>query len=624
MPHPTRSWYANAATLLVLVLSSTRCSGPSTEEAGPQPNKSAPQSCIEQAWWSSDELATAEPGNLLTMHTRCLVDDKVVVPGGTLRRVWGADPSGLNIYASDGNSSDVVEIYRYISNRLAYRQVADPSRFSPELAQSITSPDGGLTYIIRLRQGVQWQAPDVPLDDPRYAWLKGPHELTADDYLFVFELLQDETVSGRFSGLRGSLGGLLQAVQVDTYTFKLVFDKRTHSRFSNLSVLEPLPRWLYAYDEDGHLVDKARFGEVFSHHWYADRGIGTGPYRLTEWKPGEGIKLERNQGYWGEPPAFDRVRLKIIKDKAAWPREFGNRDLDWVFLAPNQYNTTVLQAPGGKPFDSDHVKTANNAFFGYFYVGWDVNDPRFVDRRVREALTLAVDRAAILKYLYFGLGELISGPLTPHEPCYDSSIQPHPYDPVEAARLLTEAGWVDGDGDGVREKVIDGKSVPLEFSLLSYAGSEEWKAIANQLVESWQAVGVRATVEAVDWATQQSRTKRREFDAYTGSWLDDYEFEPGNLFHSRLADKEESLNYVGYRNPEFDALSDAYSVNMDETSRLEQCHQLHRIIHEDAPYMFLFSRETPVLWWDTMNDIEMFPTPPNRDLRFQSFVQAPP
>ena len=152
--------------------------------------------CTKSDWWASDQQATAEPGNALAMHTRCKVQAEHVESGGTFRRVWAADLGGLNPYGDAGNNADVREIFQYVSAALAYRHPEQPSVWSPDLAQSASwSPDGRV-LTVRLRQGVLWHPPQVDLDDPRHAWLRGDHELTADDYLFVFNHVLDPAPVG--------------------------------------------------------------------------------------------------------------------------------------------------------------------------------------------------------------------------------------------------------------------------------------------------------------------------------------------------------------------------------------------------------------------------------------------
>jgi peptide/nickel transport system substrate-binding protein len=122
----------------------------------------------------------------------------------------------------------------------------------------------------------------------------------------------------------------------------------------------------------------------------------------------------------------------------------------------------------------------------------------------------------------------------------------------------------------------------------------------------------------------QQRTKKRDFDAYTGSWVMDYEFDPRALWHSSTASEPESINYIGFKEPEVDKLIESFETDFDEAHRLGTCHAFHQYMHDDEPYTVLFSRTTPVLWWDWMNDLKFFPSNPNRDLRYYSFATARP
>lgn len=580
--------------------------------------------CRQDAWWKADEAATAQPGNLLVMHPRCKIDDATVVRGGTLRRVWGQDPNGLNVWGNGGNSADVREIYRYISGIMAYPNPDHPERLSPELAVSVTTPDDGLTYLISLRKGVFWHAPLV--DDPtgRHKWLMVDHEFTADDYVFVFEHILDPTVAARFAVARGDMSDLVSVEKVDRYTFSLRFSGRRHAHLSSFTQYEPAPSWLYGYDEDGIALDKASFGQAFPKHWYNQKGIGMGPYQFQEWKQGEGITLVRNERFWGEAPTFDRVRLQIIKDKAGWPRALQNQELDFVHLLPAQYRTTVLDAKGGPIFGDPHVKSGLNETLSYFYIGWNRTNPRLSDPKVRRALTMAVDRQALLDNVYYGLGAVISGPLTPAHSCYDRGIAPWPYDPTAAAKLLDEAGWIDGNGDGVREKAVGKDRLELKLTLLLYGTSEEWATIGNQFKEAYRKIGVSLDLLPMEWAAMQQHMKERDFDAYTGSWSMDYEYDPRPLWHSSTAGTPGSINYIGFQDPEVDKMVESFETDFDEAHRLQTCHQLHRYLHEDEPYTLLFSRTTPVLWWDWLNELELFPANPNRDLRYYSFNTARP
>lgn len=580
--------------------------------------------CTKSDWWASDQQATAEPGNALAMHTRCKVQAEHVESGGTFRRVWAADLGGLNPYGDAGNNADVREIFQYVSAALAYRHPEQPSVWSPDLAQSASwSPDGRV-LTVRLRQGVLWHPPQVDLDDPRHAWLRGDHELTADDYLFVFNHVLDPAPVGRFGKLRGSLDDLLSTEKLDKYTFRLTFGARRYATLGVVLELDPVASWLYGFDEDGKPIPAASFAEGFGKHWFSTGAVGVGPYRFGEWRQGESITLVRNPGYFGEPAAFEAVRLQIIKDKAGWPRALENQELDLVYLQPSQYRTAVGETKGAPVFGDPHVKVKVHDTWTWSFVGWNRTNPRLTDRRVRQALSMAVDRPALLEHVYYGLGELMSGPIPPSQVCYDKSIPPWPFDPTQAQALLTEAGWVDADGDGVRENVVAGKRLDLRLDLLVQGTSEEWVTMANQMVESLRKVGVVLELVALETKTLNDRKRALDFDAFAGAWTMGADYTPRELWHSSTAGSPETINYVGFRDPAVDALIEDFETDFDEARRTDTCHKIHAALHDDEPYMFMFSRRTPVLWWDWLNDVELFPSIPNRDLRYYSFNQRRP
>src|SRR5262249_49694940 len=120
----------------------------------------------------------------------------------------------------------------------------------------------------------------------------------------------------------------------------------------------------------------------------------------------------------------------------------------------------------------------------------------FADKRVRRAMTLALNRRQIIDSVFVGLGQLSTGPYLPGSPYNDPSVTPIPYDLEAAKKLLAEAGWSDSDGDGILEKQLPGeaKRVPFEFTLLIYASSKEWGALANIFRDDLLKIGVKMNI----------------------------------------------------------------------------------------------------------------------------------
>lgn len=571
---------------------------------------------------SPEELAAlADPRNLLKPMGRTLVRAQTVVRGGTLRVETGSDPRGMNVYL--GTGADLVEYDRYFNNRLAARSPENPDQYTPELAISVITPDQGLSYEISLRPRVLWQPAVVDAANPRYAWLQGEHELTSADYQFLFQLIATPEVNGRITSLRNYFEALERFEVIDRYRFRVVMKERLATTLPSILDLPPIPRWIFAFDEDGKPLDPKSWGKQINEHWHAQRAVGTGPYRFESWVPGVKFELVKNPQYFGEPPGFDRVLIRIVKDQSSWPRLLKTGELDLIRLQPEQYKTEVLGATGpilGEP----RIKAARQPELGYFYIGWNEARPFFADKRVRQALTLALDRESIVKNVFYGLGQVTSGPFGRQHSCYDQRIAPMPFDPGLAAKKLDEAGWVDSDGDGIRDKQIGDRRVPFDFTLLIYGNSNEWETIASIYRESLAKLGVKMTPVALEWTTMLKRMDDREFDAFSGAWILTWDVDLQQTWHSKEADRPQSSNRIGYKSAEADTIIEALRRELDDTKRTALCHRFHALLHEEQPYTFLYQRERSVLYWDYLNEPEMTLIWPYRDLRYFSFREQRP
>lgn len=593
-----------------------------TRTGGP-PQRANKAEALANTADAEEETALADPNNILKRETRKKVTATQVAQGGTLRRQEGQDPPGFNRYASNG-SADLHEFAQYMGSYLAERHVSDPDKFAPRLAIKVSTPDNGLTYDITLRKGVMWPVPAVDFSTGRYNWLKGDHEVTADDFAFALDILANTQITGGASYLRSYFDAFDRYEVINKHQMRLKFKQRL---FTNLgTILEdllPMPRWLYMHDEDGRKFDEATWGLKFNEHWFNQKFIGVGPYKFVEWVPGVRIVMERNERYFGERPAFDKVITLIVKDQNAWPRRLRSKDLDYTHLQPEQYRTEVTEAKG-PILGQAGIKLARVKELGYFYLGWNMDSPMFGDKRVRQAMTMALDRASIVKNVFSGLGTLTTGPFPSANPCYDKTIKPWPYDLKAAAAKLDEAGWKDSDGDGIRDKIINGKRQTFEFRFVTYGSSNEWTTIASIYREALLQLGIKMNPQPLEWSTMLKKLDEKEFDGYSAAWALSWDTDLMQIWHSKEADRPKSSNRIGFRNKEADRLAEALRVEFDTQKRHDLCHQFHRLVHEEQPYTFIYERERPVLYWDHMNELEFAPVRPHRDVRLFSFKEARP
>ncbi len=566
--------------------------------------------------------------NLLRCPTRPRVKAQTVVPGQTLRMQIGSDPRGLNPYVANG--ADVAEYNLYIGDQLAERAFENPDIFEPGLATKITTTDN-LTYRVHLREGVWWHLPVVDWSSGRYEWLKGPgpegrRPFTADDVAFTLEVIKNPQTSGRVSSIRNYFEKLESWKVIDPYTIEVRFSEVLATNVPALFETVPLPRFLYQYDADGNRFDESTWGLKFNEHWYNQKGIGTGPYQFVTWEQGVKIELQKNPYYWGEPASFERIQMQIVSDQQAWVRKLKTGELDFTQIQPEQFKTEIkdVQAKGGSVYLGDpRIQYTTHPTLGYFYLGWNLDRPVFADKRVRQALTMALDRQGIVDNIFHGNGKITSGPFGSQQPCYDQSIQPWPYDLARARALLEEAGWTDSNGDGVRDKLIDGKRVDFRFTLMIYGSSNEWETLASIYREALLSIGVQMTPTAVEWSTMLKRMDERDFDVYSGAWVLGWDTDLMQIWHSQEADRAQSSNRIGFRNKEADRIAETLRRTLDPQERVRICHEFHALVHEEQPYTFIYERTRPVLYWNWMNELEFAKTYPERDLRHFSFRAEP-
>jgi peptide/nickel transport system substrate-binding protein len=258
-------------------------------------------------------------------------------------------------------------------------------------------------------------------------------------------------------------------------------------------------------------------------------------------------------------------------------------DIDFMRPLPDQF--TELSE------DPEFVKDIEclsywTPFVGYFWMGWNQDRPFFADRRVRLGLTHIVDREMICSKLLKSPEAMVpTGQFYIHGRQSDKSIKPWPFDPQRAKELLDEAGWVDSDGDGLRDK--DGVAFRFKYMIASDIALHT--QIARLLKDEAAKVGIDVTPEPYEWSVFSQKLLDRKFDAVNLAWHGVVEEDPYQIWHSSQIGNRGS-NYVGFRNAEADGLIENARKTLDEEKRNKLYHRFHRILHEEQPYTFIYTR----------------------------------
>ena len=497
-----------------------------------------------------------------------LAEDAVPVAGDWLITQLSAEPATLNpITATDAYASN---INNYIYESLLKRDEKS-LELVPVLAESWDIADDHLQYTFHLKKNIRWQ---------------DGHPFTAGDILFSFERIKDPKVDA--AHLRNYYQDIERLEALDDHTV------RYHYRIPYFKALEfcggiPIvPAHLFK-DTDN-----------FNQHPIGRQPVGTGPYRLMHWDTGKEIVLTRNEDYWGEKPHLNRIVFKIITDSTVALQVLKQGGLDLMGLRPIQW----VRQTQTKRFEENFQKLK---YFlpSYSYIGWNMRRPLFADRRVRQAMTMLMDRDMILKKVLFGLGTVINGTFYINSPEYDHNLKPYPFDPKAAVALLKDAGWEDRNGDGVLER--DG--VPFAFEFLISAGSKFGEQIATILQENLKGVGIKMEIRKLEWAVFVQRVDEHNFDACTMGWSLGWDTDPYQLWHSSQADK--GSNFVGFRSEEADRLIEAARQEFDPHKRRLLFNRFSEILHEEQPYTFLFTTDALVAVARRFQNVDGLPHGPD-------------
>lgn len=552
------------------------------------------------------------------------------VPGaktdGVLTVGWtGGDPKGFNPLLE--NSLDLRVLETYVSTPIARRnRWTDPDNWYGDLAWRVEVTDDFKTYTIYLRRGIKWhQVTGVDLNNPRFAWLKQERPVTAHDVVFYVEMLMHPQVQNGFA--KNYYSELESWVALDDYTVQVKWKKKQDINLEQTLDLSPLPRFLYSANEDGTEIPKETLGVRFNQHWYNNKGIlGGGPFRLAEYTPGARMRLERNEDFHGEKPAIKVINYPIYADPSLTLLKLKSGEVSYGVLRPSQYREEVLQyrdlpeaqRPKDSQFFNGQISCEEVDRPAFNYIGWNADKPMFADKRVRRAMTLALNRQQIVDKVFVGLGRVARGPYMESTPFSAPEVQPLPFDLKQAAALLKEAGWEDSDKDGLLDHALwqssgDAKRAPFEFSLLIVSSSPEWASAANIFKEDLLSIGVKLNVESVEWSLMQKRMDEKKFDAFVGGWALGWSTDLYQIWHSSQADIPKGSNRVGFRNKRGDEIIDTLRTTLEPDARVELLREFHRILHEEQPYSFVMIPRAPSCHRQVLENVIFAKTNPVAD-----------
>ncbi len=447
----------------------------------------------------------------------------------------------IPLLASDSTSHEIAgQVYnglvRYDKNL----------KLEGDLAESWEVSTDGLVITFHLRKGVKWH---------------DGTEFTADDVMYTYKVTIDPKTPTAYSG---DFLMVKNAEVVDKYTFRVTYARPFAPALASWGS-SILPK---------HLLE----GKEIAKSELARHPIGTGPYKFSEWKTGEKIVLTANQDYWEGKPYIERYIYRIIPDQATLFLELKSGGIDYMGLTPLQYARQTEFAEFKKNFNKYRYLS-----FSYTYLGYNLTNPLFQDKRVRKAISYAIDKQELVDGVLLGLGKAATGPYKPGTWVYNDKVERYDFNLKKARDLLAEAGWKDTNGDGILDK--DGKS--FEINILTNQGNDSRAKTVEIIQMRLKEVGIVVKPRVMEWAAFLTMIDKKEFEAVVLGWTIGQDPDIYDIWHSSKNQPKE-LNFITYKNSEVDDLLTKARETFNQEERKKYYDRIQEVLADDAPYTFLY------------------------------------
>ncbi len=464
-----------------------------------------------------------------------------------------ADFPGMSVSAAQDVGGAQHQQFVNLMTLLEFDEDLNPT---PYLARSWEISDDRTEITFFLRDDVYWH---------------DGHPTTAHDVAFTFETVRNPD-SG-YPNLAFFLPfppGEEAFEVVDSFTVRFRF--QPHADFletwRNLSILPE------------HLLGDVPTANLAGHPYGGVCPVGNGPYRFVSRTPGESWTFEANPAFpedLGGRPYLDRYLYRVIPSKTTLQAELLTGGIDvYIQMLANHVD----------PLEEEGLDVWAFRYPSIFFVAWNSRVPELADARVRRALTLGINRPQLIEGIHGGDAALLNTGLPPthwaFDPTFTDSLA---FDPDGARALLDEAGWVDRDGDGIRE---NDAGEPLHIDLF-YNQEEERQRVGEIVRGQLAEIGVELVTRVTDMATFRTTltSPERGFDAALVTFETGFRIDERDLFHSEMVDG--LFAFSGTRDPELDRYLDTIPLIPDQEDALPVWRAYQLRIMELQPYTFLYS-----------------------------------
>lgn len=549
--------------VLSLLLSGTLVlSACSSKSADPPPETSSPQPSASTAP-STAPSAAPTPEQSKATNTFIPASDKSKSPAAAQSRtdtliIGMEDFKGLfnGIYGESAYDN-------YVNGALfdSLMDLKSDGTYEPSVAKKWEISDDKLVYTYYLRD-------DVKFSDGT--------PLTAEDVAFTLTVMHDKSYDGPSDMIKAMIKGgkeykegtatEIEGIKViDKHTLEITTTEANSSALRSVGLSSIIPKHYYGKDYKQGNLDYMKD--------LHQKPLGSGPYIMEAYVPGQEVRFVANEHYFKGKPKIPKLIYKVTSsDTNIQTLQAGETDME-IQITVSKDNVELLKSLG---FLDITLYPTN----GYGYIGFNHNDPKFKDKRVRQALTYGLNREEIVEAAYQGNAKVINVPQSNVSWAYTDDVNKYEFNLEKAAQLLDEAGWKVG-ADGIREK--DGVKFKIHF--LATTPNPVNDVIIPIAKENYKELGISFEPDMLDFNAVKEKQKKGDFDMFFLAWQLTEDPDSTNIFSTNG-----SQNEIGYSNPKVDELLAKGIKEVEIEKRKPIYHELYKVLNEDPPYIFLYQR----------------------------------
>jgi peptide/nickel transport system substrate-binding protein len=473
-----------------------------------------------------------------------------------LRVGWASEPDTMNPLTT--YSSEAVEIIQLVYDKLlGYDLNLQPK---PELAKDYAYTDDGKILTFTLRDNAKWH---------------DGQPVTADDVAYTYNLIKDNELGSYAQWLTH----MTSIEAVDSKTVKLTFDLA--QAFNPGLIIPILPKHVWS----GMTVDQIQ-------QFANDQPVGSGPYRFVEWKNGSSLTLERNPDFWGTAPKAEKITFVLYSNEDVMAQALKSGEVDILSEVPPTIWDGLKSAT--------NVKAISMSSYSFHHIGFNVSNdsnskgnPLLLDKVIRQALSYAVDRNQLVQIALAGHGKMgdsiipigITDWYTPIPADQQMNANPD-----KAKQILDAAGYIDRNGDGIRETT---QGAALEFRLIAIQSTSVDVRAAQLFSDAAMNVGIKLDLQTLDENTLGNtvyNTDGPDWDIFVWGW-DSSVPDPDYMLGVPLCNQIGGNNDVFYCNSSYDSLYDQQAATMDVKARKSIVDTMQKMYYEDAAYIVMWYQD---------------------------------